>query len=153
MDKFLRHKLVSRLKGLEQEAKMLRSHINKAKGKKRPINSLQNIKSEIGWDARHHLLAYAYLRKVPYHTLEAKCRADNRPNVELILTIAEAFFDWQGKNPTKEKVEGWLAGLDATSAQKIEQIPEPKEEVIQEHKPTFLHKAISIVLHGLNGAR
>lgn len=109
MDKIEKIRLVSRLRGFEVEAKSLRVKIKKAQDKERPAWRLRQAKEIIGVDARHHLLAYAFLRGIPYKALEPKCRDENGPNIEMIISVATLFSP---SYITDDKIRNWLDGKE-----------------------------------------
>jgi hypothetical protein len=81
--------LLGKIKGLAGEVKHTRKRLLKSKSEKITY-SLADRKRIVGYDARHHLLAYAYLRGVPYRKVEKNCALDNRPSPGLIFEIIEA---------------------------------------------------------------
>lgn len=102
-------RLIGKINGLSNEVKRARSKL--LKGKKDTIKCRAAYrKMIIGVDARHHLLAYAFLRGKPYAKMERACRDNNKPSVELILRIATAHDSSWNKIATPEKVEAWLKG-------------------------------------------
>lgn len=60
---------------------------------------------EVRKETRHSLLAYGFLRGVPYRTMEQKVREDNEPNLEEVQSIAERFG---GKTIDNKKTEDLL---------------------------------------------
>ena len=112
MDKILKHKIVSRLKGFEQEAKSLRQKIKRIESKERYSYKLTLVKYILGVDTRHYLLAYALLRGLSYKTVEGKCREDNKPNVFILSKIIDNLYNDHydfGKNVwTQDKIKEWL---------------------------------------------
>lgn len=100
--------LIGKIKGLSIEAKKTRKKFLK--------NPEKNVgcfwtKVVIGYDIRHHLLAYALMRGLPYSALEAKCREDNKPTASKIRAIVHAHvYPHQVVFWTEEKVASWLNG-------------------------------------------
>lgn len=79
--------LIGKINGLSEESKKARTRIKKVEAEKKwPII---NRKRLIGVSTRHHLLAYAFLRGIPYHKLEAKCADGNAPNSHEIFKVVE----------------------------------------------------------------
>jgi len=62
-----------------------------------------DLKEEI----RHHLLAYGFIRNVPYKNIERKCGEDNHPSFRKISDIASTYSD---RGFTQAMVEDWLSG-------------------------------------------
>lgn len=81
--------LIGKIKGLAVESKVARSRIMKAK-KEEAVWNLASRKRVVGIDIRHHLLAYAFLRGVSYHSVERSCAKDNKPSAASIFKIIEA---------------------------------------------------------------
>jgi hypothetical protein len=108
--------LVGKIKGLSSESKHTRQLIIKAKSKfsEKKIWRHAYIKRVIGSDIRHHLLAYAFMRGKPYHSLEKKCQKGFGlgPNADTILQIVHAHLPFRQykENWTLDKVNAWLAG-------------------------------------------
>ena len=110
--------LIGKIKGLANEARRARTSIDKHAAKKnnKGVWASAYRKYVIGIDTRHHLLAYAFLRGVPYLTVEKKCAKD--PTASLIYKVVEAHapsfvFDergWWGQRyqVTEESVKQWL---------------------------------------------
>lgn len=60
---------------------------------------------DVRGEARASLLAYGFLRGVPYEAMEATCRDDNRPNWTRVESIAKKF----GRNDfDQEKFDLWM---------------------------------------------
>lgn len=68
-------------------------------------------KRDAGWPTRHALLAYAFVRNVPYAALEAKYRDGNGPSANRV----EAWLEEAGVPVEPGAVEAWLAARDASS--------------------------------------
>jgi hypothetical protein len=103
--------LIGKIKGLAIESKKARSRILKAKTE-RAVWNLADRKRVIGYDVRHHLLAYAFLRGETYHTLEKKCRPEHKPSAEAIFKIVCAHVpEYQVRNGkwTVEQVAQWMS--------------------------------------------
>lgn len=80
--------LIGKINGLSGESKKTRNRIKKAIApeKKWPLTYRKYM---IGVNTRHHLLAYAFLRGVPYRKAEAKCGEFNKPNAGQIFKVIE----------------------------------------------------------------
>ena len=137
MDKIEKIRLVSRLRGFEQEAKSLRIKIKKAEDKERPSWRLRQAKQVIGVDARHHLLAYAFLRGIPYKCLEPKCRDKNEPNVEMIISVAATFSP---NSITDDKIRNWLEGKEIWAKRETTNREEKIEQYITTKTNTIFDK-------------
>jgi len=113
--------MIGTIKGLAVEAKRARklilgAHSNEA------LWSCTWRKKLVGANIRYNLLAYAFLKGMPYAKLEQKCREDNKPHATPIFAIVKANapswlaydkFTKQGGGPyvpTVEAVQAWLEG-------------------------------------------
>lgn len=100
--------LIGKINGLSLEAKKARKKFLK--------NTKKNgycvwRKLVIGKDIRHHLLAYAFMRGLPYSAVEPKCREDNSPKVKDILNITLAHIcSYEHYQWTEDRVIKWLRG-------------------------------------------
>lgn len=139
-NKKLKHRIVSRLKGLEQQTKFLRKKIKKLESKKYDTYQLKSIKNILGKDARYHLLAYAILKGIPYKAVELKCAESNKPNAQLLFSIIVDLIDnilYLQQAPTINEIKVWL-GEEIEKIQIIEQKPIEK-------KLTLLAKIIDLL--------
>lgn len=118
------------LKGLTQEIRL-----NKSRGKKfNDLNIDKNIsrladcqmsKYKLAYQARHWLLAYGFLSKKPYKTIENKC--DVAPSAEAIYNILVLLRSVDGYiRTTKQDVERWLGQIG--TANWLGQVEIPKEK-------------------------
>lgn len=104
--------LIGKIKGLAEQSRLARKCIAEAaKAKKESaVWDFVSTKRCIGSDARHHLLAYGFVKGTPYRMMESKCRDDNRPSARIIRLIL-AVNTWPSildyKYPV-EKIEAWL---------------------------------------------
>jgi len=91
-----------KIKSLAEEARIIRKEENKTlklhkmkypEGGYCPqYDSLRNHRRiDVQGEARAALLAYGYLRGVPYKAMESKTKEDNRPNWKRVRTIAKKF--------------------------------------------------------------
>lgn len=111
--------LIGKINGLSQQAKRARTRLRSGKAKQPWVFAIrQNV---IGSDVRHHLLAYAFLRGVPYHNIESSCREDNKPKPAAIYKIVEQHapnyipynpYDKSGGASYSVKVEDVIVWLD-----------------------------------------
>ena len=105
--------LIGKIKGLAVEAKRARDRLLKSTSDK-AVCRLAYRKRIVSIDVRHHLLAYAFLRGVPYNSIEKNCRFDNKPKAAKILEIAHQHIvlHWEITQGhwSLEKVNQWLAG-------------------------------------------
>lgn len=107
-----RHCLIGSIKGLADESKRVRSklHICHSDVGK---NELADSRRFIGNRSRHNLLAYAFLRHVPYSLVEKKCRDDNKPDPKLIHEIVSMHTNKYLLNYeiySLDAVKNWLEG-------------------------------------------
>lgn len=96
--------LIGKIKGLAIESKRARNKLLKSK----TIIKRQyftNIKDYIGDSARHHLLAYAYMRGDNYFSIEKNCRANNKPNPDYLLKIIKQHSNAECN---LESINSWL---------------------------------------------
>ena len=112
--------LIGKINGLADESKKARNRMKKAATpeKKWPLAYRKHV---IGVNTRHHLLAYAFLRGVPYLKAETKCGEFNKPNAGQIFKVIEQHapgwipYDSYSKTGgcsykvTLEEVNAWLA--------------------------------------------
>ena len=104
MNRDFRHCLVGSIKGLASESKLIRHRLHSSKSDERK-NSFAESRKFLGLHTRHHLLAYAYLKGIPYFKIESKCREDNKPDAKLICNIL-AMYLYYPLDP--ETVKKWL---------------------------------------------
>lgn len=81
--------LVGKIKGLAIESQKARTCLHKARSPE-ATSDLAIRKKIVGIDIRHHLLAYAFLRGIPYHDVERTCAGNNLPKPDFIYKIVEA---------------------------------------------------------------
>jgi hypothetical protein len=102
--------LKAEIKRLAAEGRAYNSRIQDAHGPER--HRLRGEKGSIGWDARMLLLAYAFLRGVPYRVLEPKCLEDTSSYLRkpLIHWTGLAVKEWdpQKHEEIEEQVEAWF---------------------------------------------
>lgn len=112
--------LIGKIKGLANETRRARTSIDKHAAKKNIKGVVQTAyrKHIIGIDTRHHLLAYAFLRGVPY--LEVEKSVPKIPTPSLIFKVIEAhapsWIPYDHKNQcggqiyrvTEDSVRAWL---------------------------------------------
>ena len=104
--------LIAKINGLAMEVKKARVASLQSETEL-TRNALADRKKFIGSDARHHLLAYAYLRGMPYAVVEKKHLPEKKPDAETILYIilCHAYkYEIKKGTFTLEKVEKWLKG-------------------------------------------
>jgi hypothetical protein len=95
--------LVSTIKGFASESKRTRIKLLKGKTevKKQKFNRLKEF---IGYNARHYLLAYAYMRGEHYLSIERTCRVDNKPRADIISAIVKQY----SHQHDLELINSWL---------------------------------------------
>lgn len=102
--------LIGKIKGLAEEVKRARVRLRKGRSEMYKQN-VAMTKRFIGSEARHHLLAYAFMKHVPYALVEQKCAEDNKPHPDCILDIVHChMFPFQKKQWTIDMVTAWLKG-------------------------------------------
>ena len=104
--------LIGKINGLSDAVKRARARILKGKTDF-ARNDMAISKRNIGIEARHHLLAYAFLRNVPYISVEKTCGSGNKPNAELILKIINFHlysFEVKRNICTIDHIQSWLKG-------------------------------------------
>lgn len=105
--------LVGKINGLSLAVKKAKSKVVKSKVELKDIKHI--IKKDIGKESRHHLLAYAFLKEIPYLTVEKKCREDNKPNAQAITNVIKSCICDYDKTYYPETwsvttVKLWLSG-------------------------------------------
>ena len=117
----IRFILIGKINGLAGQSRKTRSRIKKAKSiSQEAVWPLIYRKHVLGVNTRHHLLAYAFLRGVPYRKVEPKCGQFNQPQAHQIFKVVEAHAPgWIPYDPytkvggcvykaTLEEVQAWL---------------------------------------------
>jgi len=108
------YRLIGKINGLSGSVKSARARILKGKTEE-SRNNRAITKMIIGLDVRHHLLAYAFLRNIPYLSVEKKC--NRKPDAESILQIVHAHLTSyevkRGMCPI-DKINNWLKGEEAS---------------------------------------
>jgi len=115
----VRFVMIAKINGLAQEGKKSRIRISRAKTQE-AVWPLAYRKHLIGREARNHLLAYAFLRGIPYRKVEPKCSEFNKPTAFSIFKVVEQhaptyiMYDpytktgGGGYKATQEDVQSWL---------------------------------------------
>lgn len=106
---FVKFILIGKIKGLALESKRARAGILKTKKEEAAYN-LAARKQLIGIDIRHHLLAYGFLRGIPYQKLERHCGEFNKPKALAIFDVIGSHAPRAYSLPTLADVHAWLAG-------------------------------------------
>ena len=112
--------LVGKINGLSAAVKKARIRIFKAKTEESK-NNRAITKLFIGNQVRHHLLAYAFLRNIPYFSVERKCRSESKPCPESILQIIQdhmVLYQMQYSNLNVDTIKEWLKGEEVTMKSK-----------------------------------
>jgi hypothetical protein len=116
----VRFVLIGKINGLSEQSKKTRIRFKEAKTPEKRY-SLYYRKRVIGTNSRHHLLAYAFLRGISYHKIEAKCDESNSPIANDIFKIVEQHapnyipynpYDKSGGISYSVKVEDVISWLD-----------------------------------------
>lgn len=103
--------LIGKIKGLSDEVKIVRKRIYSSTSIGQ-VNKYSGIKKSIGSDIRYHLLAYTFLKDLPYKSAESKCRDDNKPNPTVLLDMIKFHVPRWSQNYSKitlDLVKDWLA--------------------------------------------
>jgi hypothetical protein len=85
-DLYLRS-IVAKVKGFAEEAKLNRLRKKIAARKEKPLTYYQLVENSLGYDARHHLIAYAFIKGIPYKKVEGKCTL--APDVKKLVAIVK----------------------------------------------------------------
>ena len=112
------HCLVSKIKGLASESKKIRNCKRNTTIDKK-LWYLQTVERGLGVDTRHYLLAYGFIRNIPYKSIEAKC--NQLPSVEKIWKVVNdhpyifrsgyyRYVGWWPEKDLKQVIEIWLTG-------------------------------------------
>lgn len=113
--------LIGKINGLSAESKRARLRLRHVDQEKNPWFIVQRHRL-LGIDIRHHLLAYAFLRGLPYQKVETTCRANHLPKpkaiYQIVATHAPAFvpYDFKARTGgqsfivTEEDIVKWLQG-------------------------------------------
>lgn len=112
LTKDFRYCLVGKIKGLETEVRRSRDRIF-IKESECYRNETAMTKRFIGNDVRHHLLAYAFMKGVPYNVLEKKCSTEKKPDVGLLLLIIHShLYTYLRAKVTIDHIKAWLEGTE-----------------------------------------
>lgn len=95
------HQIKEELKSRQAESQDIRKHIHTSSGKDRW--NLWQKKRFWGQDTRVLLLAYAFLRGVPYRVCEPKIRLNSGPYICSVHSCLEA----RGHSVTEEAIKTW----------------------------------------------
>lgn len=83
-----------KIKSLAAEAKIIKHEERKAKAKgdyRLLFDLKDHRRGEVGEEARNSLLAYGFLRGLPYARMEPACAYDNKPTFGAVYDIAKRF--------------------------------------------------------------
>lgn len=86
--------LRAKIRGFHVTGETIAARISKSEKDRK--NRLWNEKRALGYQCRHHLVAYGLLRGVPYDQIE-RCAPNNKPNPHLVLDIILAHNGWNPK--------------------------------------------------------
>lgn len=111
MDLKFKISLIAKIKGLAEEAKNTRKKMYSFKEveDKPEYIKYRSIKEYIKIDARHHLLAYAYMRGIPYSVLEKKCNITASPQLILKVVVNHSWF-YGDTDKLLNLIRNWLEG-------------------------------------------
>lgn len=109
MDKAVRLEVRSRLRQRETGSRALRKAIHESSGMDRWYAWQE--KRSFGRETRHLLLAYAFLRGVPYARAEPKCGDTNGPSILDIVAVAGTHGP-----ASVDAVRAWLDGTPLPQA-------------------------------------
>lgn len=99
-----RHTLRVKIKYLSEEARIIRFEECRTKNSFIKENLRDHRLDIVRYEQRHSLLAYAFIRNVPYKVVENK--AEQKPNVKKIIKILANHAPYL-ENPEKALIE-WL---------------------------------------------
>jgi hypothetical protein len=146
MNKFVKHLIVGKIKGLATQIKQSRQEIYASCRSKKIDCGLPFVKQRLGEEARYQHLAYTFLRGIPYATAENRCGPSNAVKVKRLFdtiqrNIEFGYDHWLNRQSTQENVVKWLAGeviemrqkpyVPKTRAQLEEMFPHLKSQPIQ----------------------
>lgn len=115
----IRHRITGKIFGFAAYSKVAKNKIRKLikdKNSVSKLNSYMESKREMRNDARHHLLANAFLKEKPYLSLEKTCDKFNKPNPDTIFSIIEYHLGWHNSyvKLTVDDIKQWLAESPST---------------------------------------
>lgn len=115
MNKFVKHLIVSKIKGLATQIKQSRRELLTAIAHPKYDGQLPFVKQRLGEEARYQHLAYTFLRGIPYSVAENKCGPNNAVKVKRLFdtiqrNIEFSYDYWLSIASTQENVGKWLAG-------------------------------------------
>jgi hypothetical protein len=73
------------IKGRAKSSQAMRRDANRTHGMDKHLIHLR--RRDYGADTRYYLLAYAFLKGIPYKTVENQCHQDNNPDPDTILGV------------------------------------------------------------------
>ena len=153
MNKFVKHLIVGKIKGLALQIKQSRQEIYAASRSKKGDCSLPFVKQRLGEEARYQQLAYAFTRGVPYSVGENKCSVNNVVKLKRLFDTIQANLTfghdwWLNKQSSQENVAKWLNGeviqmvqtpyVPKTREQLEVKYPHLKPEPIQNVEPIII---------------
>ncbi len=108
MERYEFSKIRAKVKGFQAEGLTLSKLAQKFTGSKR--NDINQLKKSIGYTTRNYLIAYAFIRKIPYSTIEPKCGKLNKPESKRIFDIIKENCQYSyGYGLKIENIEEYLA--------------------------------------------
>jgi len=116
----------------ETEARQIRKDIQGSSGMTRW--ALWNDKRDFGYNTRHVLLAYAFVRGMPYKAAEPNCAEDNVPSRVEIAGWLKAITDL---DVAADEISAWLGAQPVAAPAPVVQMPVPAE------KPGFFGQAVT----------
>jgi len=103
--------VIGKIKGLAEESRRLRASILKNKNYPASQARLMAADKALKSHIRHHLLAYAFLRGIPYSNIELKCATYNQPNPEFLVKIIKSCcINYNDLYFPIEDIKNWLKG-------------------------------------------
>ena len=123
-----REDLKAKIKDWAAQGKALRGRIQASAGPER--HALWNEKRAVGAEARVALLAYGFLRGVPYARIEPHCRPHGRPRVAALLAAWAAQLGIQPvwKKPTSPEPDAETLWSEARLSAWLEASPAAASE-------------------------
>jgi len=102
-----------KIKSLATEAKIIRQEERKARERRDRtlrIGLAGHRRGIVRHEARHSLLAYGFLRGVPYDKMEAKCHGNDEPEFGKVYKLVQKFGvqrEWLEADMTMEPLADW----------------------------------------------
>lgn len=83
-----------KIKSLAEEAKIIRREEALAKTPEERLKLAVHRRGVVRYEQRHTLLAYAYIRGIPYRVVESNCH--EQPNTYKVARMVEKYGEYDG---------------------------------------------------------